>query len=132
MALDVFVLNEARHARNELVQVMADTSERVWAIDADEALIGHPDDFERRISEAPSIHNHATGIPVMRLEDTATEAARLIASLPADRVRELVAEACAIARDQDHEAQLADLLLRRAGALPELVEHYLRDLEALT
>ncbi len=53
LALDVWVLNEARHSRNILAEGPRGGDVRLWAIDADEATVGHIDDYRARLEECP-------------------------------------------------------------------------------
>lgn len=124
LALDVLVYNEARHARNLLAQANADGTVHLWAIDADEALIGYPDDYIERLSELPSIHNHARGLPIGVLATGARAAANRAASLSGDSLTAMVTAACALAREPRVE-EIARALHIRAGALPALVERYI-------
>ncbi len=130
LVLDAWMLNEARHSRNMLVEGPRGGDVRLWAIDADEALVGHIDDYIARLADVPSVHNHARGLPIGALASTAQAAARRTADLPDADVQRRVEAACTLAREP-RASDLADAVVQRAGALPEIVEHYLRDLQAL-
>jgi hypothetical protein len=130
LALDVLVMNEARHARNLLAQHQGGGSVRVWAIDADEALIGHPAEYGARLDDVPSVRNHARGLPLDRATSGARDAARRATQVSAARVRSVCEAACQVARDPN-AALLADLVLDRASRLPDLVAAYLGTLRSL-
>ena len=130
LAVDVLVFNEARHARNILAESLAGEQVRLWAIDADEALIGHPADYRRRLADIPSVRNHARGLPIDRMANGARAAALRLAECPAAMLRAATEEACEIGREPD-AATLGDLVLQRACALPDLVEGYIHALRGL-
>ena len=130
LAIDAWMLNEARHSRNILAEGPLAGAVRLWAIDADEALVGHIDDYIARLGDVPSVHNHARGLPIGELASATQAAARRTAGLPVAEVRERVEAACTLAREP-RAGELADAAIRRAGAFPDIVEHYLRDLQAL-
>lgn len=102
----------------------ADGTVHLWAIDADEALIGYPDDYVERLSELPSVHNHARGLPINVLATGTRTAALRAASLNRDPLTAMVTAACALSREPRVE-EVARALHIRAGALPELVERYM-------
>lgn len=128
--LDCWVWNEARHSRNLLAEGLRDGRFRLWAIDADEALVGHVDDFIDRLAGIPSVRNHARGLPLQLMESGAHAASERAARLSREDIASLVLAACAVGREP-RTGDLTDALLRRAGILPELVRDYLRSLETL-
>lgn len=130
LALDVWVLNEARHAGNLVAQGLDEGGVRLWAIDADEALVGHVRDYESRLTELPRTHNHARGLPIARLTAGALDAADRIASVPRAELDIAVEEASLIG-GEPLSAALADAVARRAGMVPALVRDYLPRLQGL-
>jgi hypothetical protein len=72
----------------------------------------------------------ARGLPVTAIRGSAMEAALRVAALPAGLLDEFVGMACEVGREPEAD-KLAGALRQRAGALPEIVEHYLRGLEDL-
>lgn len=127
LALDVWVLNEARRARNLVAQARADGRVEVWAIDADEAVVGHPADYAARLDEVPSVRNHARGLPLDRLVQGVERGAAAAAGLGLPEIEAMAGAACAVAGEPDAK-ELTTLVHRRAGAVPSLVTQYLREL----
>lgn len=130
LVLDLWVHNEARHARNILSEALPDGSVRVWTIDADEALVSHIDDFAMRVGDAPSVHNHARGLPVAACRSGASEALDAVGALAPSDLGYAVEAACTIAREPRH-VELTSLLQRHGEALPGLVSGYLDAVENL-
>lgn len=131
LALDALTLNEDRHARNILVQPRDDeTALRLWAIDSGNALIGHPEDFVARGLTPASPHNHARGLPIDPLRDSAMAAAQVASMLSDGELSEIVAEACGLAREPQVNA-LTVALITRCRHAPEIVSSYLDALGAL-
>lgn len=128
LALDVWVLNEARHAGNLVAQGLDAGGVRLWAIDADEALVGHVRDYEARLTELPRVHNHARGLPIASLTLGALETADRIASVTKAELDIAVEEACLIG-GEPLAAALADAVARRASMAPALVRDYLSRLQ---
>lgn len=131
LVLDALVFEEDRHARNILVQPLGDEVHlRLWAIDSGNALVGHVSEFIARGLDAPSPHNHARGLPIDVLGETALVIAGRSCHLE-ERVIHLVSvEACSIAREPRID-DLSAALARRCRAAPEIVAEYLHRLEAL-
>lgn len=131
LTLDAIVFNEDRHRRNLLVEPVADEAHlKVWAIDAGKAEIGWPEDFAARGVAAPSPRNHARGLPVGAMVESALAAATLATTLPEDALRGLVGEACGLAREPA-VAVVGDALVARCRRAPEIVARYLEALGGL-
>ncbi len=127
--LDLWMHNAARHGRNVLTQPTA-AGVRVWAIDGDEALVGHVDDYAQRVGAAPSTHNHARGLPVSAASDGAYRALDIALQIPEEEIGDAVLSACTIAREPRHNG-LLELVLRQRSALDNLLAGYLQAVESL-
>ena len=127
--LDLWMHNAARHGRNVLTQPVA-AGARVWAIDGDEALVGHIDDYAERVGAAPSTHNHARGLPVSATLAGARHAIDLSLQISENDLAGTVQSACRIAREPRHE-RLLDLVLRQRRAMKDLLVGYLQAVESL-
>jgi len=130
LTLDAWLMNEARHARNILVEPGSPSSVHLWAIDWDEALAGHVSDFVERGLLCPSVHNHARGLPVSGLAPGARRTAQRVAAWAPKELASRVSAACEVAREE-RVAELTTAPQARAGALPDIVEDYLQALESL-
>lgn len=129
MVLDALVFNEARHGRNLLATGEdAAPGATIWAIDADEALIGHITDFARLGGAVPDPRIHALGFPAAALRADAMVVAGMAAGIPAARLRLLVDTSCAVARETRGE-ELVDALASRCARAATLTDHYLTRLE---
>ena len=91
------------------------------AIDADEALIGHPDELEARGLVPPDPRILARGLPGWR--DAALLAAERAAALPNTTLRDMAAEACEIAREPRVD-DVARVLAARCAMAPDLTRRY--------
>lgn len=96
-ALDAIVFNEARHGRNLLLVDAPGGRVRLISIDADEALIGHPDELRARGLVPPDPRILARGLPAWR--EAAMLAAQRAATIPMEDLEGLVLEACGVARE---------------------------------
>ena len=96
----------------------------VVAIDADEALIGHPTELARRGLVPPDPRILARGFPPADWRDGAIATARRLAALPAADLTAMAAEGCAIAREPDQNL-MAEVLIARCGAAVRLTRGYL-------
>lgn len=121
-ALDAIVCNEARHGRKLLLAWAADGPVRVLAIDADEALIGHPDDLEARGLMPPDPRILAHGLPTWR--EGAVQAAERAAAISPSDLHLLCEEACAIACEPRVEV-LVRVLAARCAVAEDLTLRYL-------
>jgi hypothetical protein len=132
LTLDALIINEDRHRRNILVEPVYDEAHlRLWAIDSGNALIGQLDDFIGRDLTVPSPHNHARGLPIDVLRPAALAAAQVAAQLPEEKLRAIVAEACALARESSVD-RLAAALTARCRQAPSIVSGYLDALGVLS
>ena len=120
LVLDLWVHNEARHARNILSEAQTDGTVRVWTIDADEALVGHIGDFAMRTGVPPSVHNHARGLPIAACVGGVSAAMDAAAGVLDSDLATAVEAACSIARERQR-GELTSLVQRRRDALPGLV-----------
>ena len=117
LALDAVVFNEARHGGNILL-VPAGEGAEVVAIDADEALIGHFTELERKGLVPPDPRILAAGFPPEGWEEFALDAAARIAALPAEVLLQMSDEACEIAREPSKAQVFAVLDARCRAAIP--------------
>lgn len=130
IALDAIVFNEARHARNLLLTGEGpDSPVIVWAIDADEARIGHVDDFGELGGAVPDPRIHAAGFPAARWRAEALLAAKLAADLPRRDLAEMVHLSCALAREP-RAGELVGALADRCARAASLTSDYILRLEA--
>ena len=125
-AVDAIVFNEARHGRNVLLVGPPNGGLALVAIDADEALIGHPDDLWARGDGVPEPRILAHGMPSWRA--AAQRAATLAQSLPPAALSDMVAEACEIAREP-RVTDLARVLSARCAVAVDLTHRYLDRVE---
>jgi hypothetical protein len=124
LALDAIILNADRHAGNILLQTIDPHHVVAWAIDHENATIGHPQDFARSPNHIPSTANVARGLPVELLEPGARDAAVAAANLPGWLLAEIVAEACDITGERGG-AVLTQALGARMAEAPRLTNAYL-------
>ena len=130
LTLDAIVFNEARHGRNLLLTGEGpDSPVVVWAIDADEARVGHVDDFGQLHGAVPDPRIHAAGFPAARWRTEALQAAHIALHLPLRDLREMVEVSCAIAREPHVDELTAALADHCANAL-SLTHEYVVALEA--
>ena len=130
IALDAIVFNEARHGRNLLLTgERPDSPVIVWAIDADEARIGHVEDFRRLGAAVPDPRIHAGGFPAARWRAEALVAAQVAVGLPRDELVEMVRVSCALAREP-RAGELVGALADRCAKALSLTSEYLLRLEA--
>jgi hypothetical protein len=130
VALDTIVFNEARHGGNLLATGYGRDSEvTVWAIDADEALVGHVLAFASLGDAVPDPRIHALGFPAAALRAEALVAADTASKLSPSLLRAMVEASCALAREPRVD-ELAAALLWRCAAAPKLTADYLVALEA--
>lgn len=129
LALDAVVFNEARHGGNLLLVPDSEGGSIVVAIDADEALIGHPAELANRGLLPPDPRILARGFPPSGWHDLAMAAAGRLAEIPVPNLRAFAAEACAVAREPDPTV-LEDVLVARCGAAVRLTRGYLDLVEA--
>ena len=130
IALDAIVFNEARHGRNMLVTAFEDNSSlTVWAIDADEARIGHVEEYAALGGAVPDPRIHAISFPAAQLRIEARKAADAAAGLSRDGLRAMVETSCTIAREPSVELLLSALSERCANAR-QLTHEYALRLEA--
>lgn len=120
-ALDAIVFNEARHGRNVLLVGPADSGLSLVAIDADEALVGHPDDLAARGPAPPDPRILARGMPGWRV--AALNAAQRAELLQPEVLNEMAAEACEIAREP-RVAEVARVLSARCAMAVDLTRRY--------
>lgn len=129
LVLDAIVFNEARHGRNLLATGQGTTpGATIWAIDADEALIGHVSDYARLDASVPDPRIHALGFPAAALRPAALVIAEGAARIPIARLHPLVEASCAIAREPRVD-ELAAALARRCARATTLTDDYLKLLE---
>jgi hypothetical protein len=121
-ALYAIVFNEARHGRNVLLVGPSGSGLSLVAIDADEALIGHPDDLEARGDGVPEPRILAFGMPSWRA--AAQRAANLAQALSPATLGHIVAEACEIAREP-RVGDVARALTARCAVAVDLTRRYL-------
>ena len=130
IALDAVVFNEARHGRNVLVTGSGkENAATIWAIDADEAMVGHVAEFTALGGSVPDPRIHAMGFPANSLRTHALAAAALTAGLLPALLQEFVTESCTLAR----EPRVGDLLcalIDRCAIAVHLTNDYLVRLEA--
>lgn len=129
LALDAIVFNEARHGGNLLLVPDPEGGSIVVAIDADEALIGHPAELASRGLVPPDPRILARGFPPGGWRDLALAAAERFAAVPTHDLRAFAAEACAVAREPDPTGMM-DVLIARCGAAVLLTRSYLDLVEA--
>lgn len=102
--LDLWMHNAAPHGRNVSTQPTA-AGVRVWAIDGDEALVGHVDDYAQRTLDIAS-------------------------QIPEGEIGSAVLSACTLAREPRHD-RLLELVLRQRSALDNLLAGCLQAVESL-
>lgn len=130
IALDAIVFNEARHGRNMLVTAFEDNfSLTLWAIDADEARIGHVEEYAALRGAVPDPRIHAIGFPAAQLRTEAHKAAVAASGLSPDDLCAMVEPACRMAREPQVEVLLSALVERCADAR-QLTHEYALRLEA--
>lgn len=130
IALDAIVFNEARHGRNLLATAAAPGSPfTVWAIDADEALIGHVEEYAALRGAVPDPRIHAFGFPAAELRAAAHTAAYAAARLERGLLRAMVGVSCRLAREPAAE-ELLSALIERCDVALELTHEYTSRLEA--
>lgn len=130
IALDAVVFNEARHGRNLLVTGSGkENLATIWAIDADEAMVGHVAEFEELGVSVPDPRIHATGFPANSLRAHALTGAALAAGLPPALLEEFVTESCTLAREP-RVGDLLSALIARCAIAVQLTNDYLDRLEA--
>jgi hypothetical protein len=128
-ALDAVVFNEARHGGNVLLVPDDDGGSVVWAIDADEAWIGHPAELALRAGLPPEPRILARGFPPPGWRDAAMEAAERCAALDPAGLAHAARAACALAREPDVELVVRVLVDRCQDAL-SLTRRYLERVES--
>lgn len=124
LALDAVIFNEARHGGNILLVADAEGGSTVLAIDADEALIGHPAELSRRGLAIPDPRILAHRFPPHNWFIPALKAAGRIAAVPGGLLRIMAEHACAIAREPDVDT-VALVLDQRCRAAHDLTRRYL-------
>ncbi|MCA1942828.1 MAG: hypothetical protein LDL15_04410, partial [Yonghaparkia sp.] len=124
LTLDAVVCNEARHGGNLLLVADPAGGSTAFAIDADEALIGHPAELEQRGLVPPDPRILAHGFPPPGLRDPALHHADRCAALDPVALAADAAEACAVAREP-HVERLTRVLLARCAAARALTTRYL-------
>lgn len=129
LALDAVVFNEARHGGNLLLVPDLEGGSTVVAIDADEALIGHPLELVRRGLVSPDPRILARGFPPADWRALALAAAQRLAALRVADLAAIAAEGCAIAREPDHNL-MAEVLIMRCEAAALLTRGYLDRVES--
>jgi hypothetical protein len=129
LALDAVVFNEARHGGNLLLVPDLEGGSTVVAIDADEALIGHPAELTRRGLVSPDPRILARGFPPADWRKFALDAAQRLGALPAADLAVIAAEGCSIAREPDQDL-MAQVLIARCGAALTLTRGYMDRVEA--
>lgn len=129
IALDAIVFNEARHGRNLLATAMGpEAPYAVWAIDADEARIGHVDEYASLGTAVPDPRIHAAGFPASILLPHALAAAQLATAVRMETLRAMVESACLVAREP-RKAALLDALAGRCARAESLTREYATLLE---
>lgn len=124
VALDVWVINEDRHAGNVLL-VSGDTSFTPCFIDFGSAMVGHPADYVKRINYVPREAEFvARTVAPELLWRGAQEAADAIDRLHEDDVRGVVVEACALVGFETDAAPLSEAVLARRVVLRELIRAF--------
>ncbi len=129
LALDAVVFNEARHGGNLLLVPDVDGGSTAVAIDADEALIGHPAELTRRGLVPPDPRILAAGFPPGDWRAIASDVATRVAALPDAWLDAAATEACAVAREP-HVHLVRDVLASRCRAAVELTGRYMDAVEA--
>jgi hypothetical protein len=129
LALDAVVYNEARHGGNLLLVPTPDGRSTVMAIDADEALIGHPIELARRGLVPPDPRILARGFPPAGYRDLAMAAAARICALSAEDLHAMAAASCSVADEPDVQT-VAEVLTSRCAAATQLTERYLDRVES--
>ncbi len=130
IALDAIVFNEARHGRNLLVTALESGSPfTVWAIDADEARVGHVVEYAGLAGAVPDPRIHAIGFPAAQLRVEARNAADAAANLSEGELRLIVEASCGIAREPSVKLLLF-ALAERCAIARQLTHDYLLRLEA--
>lgn len=129
LALDAVVCNPARHAGNILTVADSEGGAFVWAIDADEALIGDPAELCRHGLYPPDPRILAPGFPPGNWRGWAVQAAEQINRLPAVELRSMAVESCAVAQEPQVEFVYTVLADRCAHAVA-LTGSYLDLVEA--
>ena len=130
VALDAIVFNEARHGRNLLLTGEgANSPVIVWAIDADEARVGHVEDFGKLGGAVPDPRIHAAGFPAARWRAEALLAAQIAVRLSPRDLGEMVGASCALAREP-HVEELVTALADRCATALSLTNEYVLRLEA--
>lgn len=129
LALDAVVFNEARHGGNLLLVPDLGGGSTVVAIDADEALIGHPSELACRGLVPPDPRILARGFPPADWRDFAIATAQRLTALSGADLAAMAAEGCALAREPDQNV-MADVLIARCGAAVRLTRGYLDRVES--
>lgn len=127
LALDALIANGDRHAGNIL---MCNESMRIIAIDHDKALVGWPSDFiSLGLGVSPPSVAHP-GIPLFpEVRQEAMRVAASAATIGEAEIIGLVHEGCDLVRETSSRSSLADALVARIQAAPDLVDGYFRLLE---
>lgn len=128
LALDAVVCNPARHAGNILTVADATGGSVVWAIDADEALIGDPAELQRYGMRPPDPRILAPGFPPGDWRSWAMDAALQMRDLANAALAAMTAEACAVAMEPQVEL-VCSVLQDRCRHAVELTHSYLCLLE---
>lgn len=132
ITLDAILFNEARHGRNLLLTGMGpDSRLSLWAIDADEALVGHVGEYKALDGAVPDPRIHAAGFPAARLREDALAAARLATTIARAELGAMVDAACDVAREL-RSTELLHALAHRCTHAAELTSEYLHRLEQRT
>ena len=129
LALDAVVFNEARHGGNLLLVPDLEGGSTVVAIDADEALIGHPAELTRRGLVAPDPRILARGFPPADWREFVLDAAQRLRAIPTADLAVIAAEGCSIAREPD-QGLMARVLIARCEAALTLTRGYMDRVEA--
>jgi hypothetical protein len=125
LALDAVVFNEARHGGNVLLVPDDAGGSMVLAIDADEALIGHPRELVGRSGQPPEPRILARGFPPPGWGDAALEAAVRCAALDDATLTQAARVACDLAREP-MVGLLTQVLVDRCRDAVTLTQRYLR------
>jgi hypothetical protein len=131
LALDAVIHNEDRNTENFIFEPQDEPeSFRCWAIDMESALVGMPRALASKGTAAPRPHALPSDFVIVdRMREAAREAAELARGVPGGAIRETVGIAMDTAGTLDREV-LSGVLLARCRHAPQIVEDYLRRIEA--
>lgn len=125
LALDVWMINEDRHAGNILLE-SGEGLFRPWFIDFGSAVVGHVADFERRLEAVPREAQFvARAVAGELLREGALQVCDTVSSLHEADLRSVVLEACLLAGLGADGDRLADAVLKRRSGLTPLVRAFL-------